>query len=357
MTRTALNLYLSGSAPVDFSTDGSGGFNNPLLRAMTKNGFRLAKFKDAQVHVYINHKSEPSKRASKDLTVFRVLIRTEPVSVFPAQYKARIENRYDLIITTGLPEVEHKKFINLPHPYKKMNNPNFPLQSNCDNLGSNLDADPGLHDLAQWLNRKIFINLIAANKVSSTQESNYALRRKFAKVSVKNNLIIFGGLWNDSLIKKIHHRLGVGLHALRNGTIPNLMSLYGGLHSKFENYMGSPEDKQAIMRESKFALVIENSDTYVSEKLFDALIAGSIPVYFGPDLSNYGITETNLVIRHDEALSELKSRLENMSVTEISIRLSTIQKFVHSTKFKTEWEANVVYSKMAAKISECQERK
>lgn len=357
MTRTALNLYLSGSAPVDFSTDSSGGFNNPLLRAMAKNGFRLAKFKDAQVHVYINHKSEASKRLSKDLTVFRVLIRTEPVSVFPAQYKARIENRYDLIITTGLPEGEHKKFMNLPHPYKKMSNPNFPLQSNHENLGSSPELNSEFHSLAQWQNRQIFMSLIAANKVSSTQESNYELRRQFAKASVENNLMIFGGLWNDSLTARIHHRLGVGLHALRNGTIPNLKNLYGELHFKYKNYMGAPEDKQVIMRDSKFALVIENSDTYVSEKLFDALIAGSIPVYFGPDLSKYGLTEANLVVRHDEDLSQLKSRLESMSVDEISLRLNTIQKFVHSTKFTAEWEAGVVFSKIVVKISESQERK
>ena len=357
MTRTALNLYLSGSAPVDFGTDGSGGFNNPLLRAMAKNGFRLAKFNDAQVHVYVNHKSEAWGRPFKDRAVFRVLIRTEPFSVFPAQYKARVENKYDLIITTGLPEGEHEKFINLPHPYKKMSNPNFPWQSNHENLETSPEANSGFHDLTQWQNRPIFMSLIAANKVSSTEDSNYALRRQFAKASVENNLMIFGGLWNDSLVARIHHRLGVGLHALRNGTIPNLKDLYGELHLKYENYMGAPEDKQVVMRESKFALVIENSDTYVSEKLFDALIAGSIPIYFGPDLSKYGISEDNLVIRHHEGLNQLKFQLESMSVDEISLRLNTIQKFVHSTKFTAEWEASTIFSKIAIKISEYLEGK
>ena len=354
MKKNDHNLYLSGSAPVDFSKNSFGEFNHPLLRSFEGKGFRVVNFEDAPVHVYINHKGVAPRRKSKESGIFYVLIRTEPISVFPAQYQHRIEKKYDLVITTGLPESKHGKFINLAYPYTTLRNPNYPMQSNYGKLLDDTMMQSKLLDLEQWRNRKIFISLIAANKVSSQTESNYALRRRFAKESEINDLMIYGGLWNESLKVKLHHRIGVGLHALRNGTIPNLKSLYGELFKKFKNYKGAPEDKQIIMRDSKFALVIENSNTFVSEKLFDALVGGAIPIYFGPELANYGIVEDYLVIRHEGNLFELKSRLEKMSDSEILKRIRAIQEFVKSPSFITEWSSEKVFSKIATEISESQ---
>lgn len=45
------------------------------------------------------------------------------------------------------------------------------------------------------------------------------------------------------------------------------------------------------MATKDFAVVIENSQTYISEKLFDAVIAGCIPLFCGPRLSQFGIPE------------------------------------------------------------------
>jgi hypothetical protein len=51
----------------------------------------------------------------------------------------------------------------------------------------------------------------------------------------------------------------------------------------FPNYLGSVDDKMAVMRRYTFALVFENTDHagYVSEKILDALRAGAIPLYWG----------------------------------------------------------------------------
>jgi hypothetical protein len=43
------------------------------------------------------------------------------------------------------------------------------------------------------------------------------------------------------------------------------------------------------MQDFKVAVVIENSQEYMSEKLFDAFVGGCIPVYVGPDLEVFGI--------------------------------------------------------------------
>lgn len=52
-------------------------------------------------------------------------------------------------------------------------------------------------------------------------------------------------------------------------------------------YGGAPADKSAVLAEHRFALCYENTAFrgYVSEKLFDCLFAGTIPVYLGaPDV-------------------------------------------------------------------------
>lgn len=50
------------------------------------------------------------------------------------------------------------------------------------------------------------------------------------------------------------------------------------------------ESKIALYRQYKFVLAFENSilDDYVTEKLYDPLIAGVVPIYFGaPNITDY----------------------------------------------------------------------
>ena len=333
---------------MDLSSQTLGEFNDPWLRALVNKGLTLASRKDANLLVNINHTNRFLDSKSR---IPKVLIRTEPISVFPAQYSSRIENQYNLIITIGLPRRKVGKFLNFPHPYRTMSNPNIPDFLDLEIQNEDQLARNQMYSFTQWEKRRIYISLVAANKVSSRNESNYELRRRFAEYSKFNKLEIFGGLWNAELKTKIHHRIGVGIHAMRNGTLPNLKSLYGGLHKKYDNYMGTPRNKQLIMQESKFALVIENSNTYVSEKLFDAFVGGSIPVYFGPDLSNYGIAEELLVVRHEGNPNQLYSRLATLSKTEIDVRLKAIKHFLDSSAFRNDWAADTVFSEIAAEIA------
>lgn len=345
-------LFLSGSTPVDHSVNNLGEYNNPLLKALTKAGFRVGTFEDANVFINMNHDKKSASRASKNSRVLKVLIRTEPISVFPAQYTKRVEKQYDLVITTGRPKSSTGKFLDTHHPYRTLSNPNLPEldENNVHNRYSENDKD--IHEFSNWNRRKIYLSLIAADKVSSQRENYYDLRRKFASEAQANELEVYGALWNESLKNRIYHRVGVGLHAIRYRTIPNLPSLYGGLHKRYASHKGAPQDKQIIVRGSKFSLVIENSTTYVSEKLFDAFIGGSIPIYFGPELSKYGIAEEDLVIRHQGSLSELTYRLNNMSERDISVRLAAIKQFIESKYFINQWSAPNVYLEIATAIGD-----
>ena len=60
---------------------------------------------------------------------------------------------------------------------------------------------------------------------------------------------------------------------------------------KTPRYQGISLNKQDTLSKYQYALVIENSFEFFSEKFFDALVAGCIPIYVGVDLEKFQIPE------------------------------------------------------------------
>lgn len=57
-------------------------------------------------------------------------------------------------------------------------------------------------------------------------------------------------------------------------------------HPPFPSWRGEVRDKREVMRRSKFAYCYENTrgpDNYITEKIFDSLMNGCVPVYWGPE--------------------------------------------------------------------------
>jgi hypothetical protein len=80
--------------------------------------------------------------------------------------------------------------------------------------------------------------------------------------------------------------------------IPNQFDLYGqGWDNLLDNslrlksYKGTIDDKFQILSNYKFAICYENNNShngYITEKIFDCLNAGTVPIYWGaPNIENY----------------------------------------------------------------------
>ena len=332
-----IRALLIGSTSIDLGLDKEGNYIHPFLHSLTSQDIQPVSELPFDAIITINHNAKSLKRAlgNFDGKCPCILIRTEPDSVFPAQYTKRVEGKYDFILTIGRPKVESDKFLNFPHPYWIEENPNTPKYAGLDKKTLFINIEN--FRLENWLKRNIFLSLVAANKVSSTKTNNYKLRRDMATTAKLGTLDVFGGLWRDKFILKAKHRLAVLIHAMRNQTVPNFSSIWGGLFAATRNYKGSPANKQDIISKSKYSLVIENSNSYISEKLFDAMIGGSIPIYFGPQLDLFGIDEKDLLIRHDGSIEDLYLMLKNISIDEVSRRLSAIHSFLASKYFQETW--------------------
>lgn len=277
-----------------------------------------------------------------------VLVRLEPAAVFPSQYNSSVENLYGHILTPGSFTVTPA----LPWPYYYNQNPLHPDMNSPALEMVVLEAlRENIYEFEPWNQRPIKLSLIASNKVSPTSKNNYKLRRKMAYSLPKDVLRVYGGLWNSELPARIRHRAGVFNFAMHSHTFPNLIEVYGNLFREYSSVVGIVDDKQKVIRESKFSLVIENDNNYVSEKLIDALIGGSIPIYFGGPYETLGIP-SDLVITNLNSNTEIIEYIENISNQEIQEFQNRLKSWLSSPSFYLHWDGDRVFANIADEIDQ-----
>lgn len=349
MARKTVQIVGSAKMAVKGSSASPG-----LMRALESKGFTSENFTSADLLISINHNEQLYREFIRGggSSSRAVLVRLEPKSVFPLQYLKPISRKYDLIITPGAVDdfTRGENFVGWPYQYNL--NPTSPSLS--DPLLSSIMQDPlraNLFTLEDWRSRPKAMVMIAANKVSPIRSSNYSLRRKLAASLPPDLLEVYGPLWIDNLKVKARHRVAVALVNLRQGVVPNLSAVYGELFSHYPGAKGAIPDKHTVTRKARFSLVIENSNTYVSEKLLDAAFGGSIPIYIGPRLEDVGLP-TNLAIQSSGDPHEIAHIVQNLDDAKVVEMLTSIGDFFEGPTFRESWSEQGVYSKISQQISD-----
>jgi hypothetical protein len=259
--------------------------NNETLRNyLASRGLNVVdNEKSADIFIAIDHTQSDLSilKERRKLGEFSVLFRSEPRCVLPESYKEEIENLYDLVISFGKPEIMEKL----------------------------------LHWPQYWIKEELFgqqveprserIAMINANKMNLSKFELYTLRRKC--VAEIDSIDLFGENWNSSVLSKTKTLI---IEILKD-PIRHLSSMRIHMRYWYKNWPETiaPISKQEILRTYKHTLVIENDRTYMSEKLFDALIAGCIPIYVGPSVSDYGVPG-DLVIEVEPTVASVASGIE-----------------------------------------------
>ncbi|MBU0579790.1 MAG: hypothetical protein KKA19_01320, partial [Candidatus Margulisbacteria bacterium] len=123
--------------------------------------------------------------------------------------------------------------------------------------------------------------------------------KKFLTTIVSNKII--NTFPKDLLLKAIYGKQVNSLYKERLRALEYFSTIDGfeffgrgwkqNLNSKLcKAYRGTLNNKQTILKKYKFSLCFENAvfPGYITEKIFDAMFAGSIPVYLGaPDINKY----------------------------------------------------------------------
>jgi len=100
-------------------------------------------------------------------------------------------------------------------------------------------------------------------------------------------------------------------------------------------YHGSVRDKIKTLRNYSFCLCLENMSypSYVTEKIFDCLKAGTVPIYLGaPDIEEYVPVECFIHVSRFKSPQALFEYINNISDDEYETYVAAGQKFITSSK-------------------------
>lgn len=121
------------------------------------------------------------------------------------------------------------------------------------------------------------------------------------------------------------------------------------LAPSFPSYKGKVERKKEVLEKYKFAICYENARDipgYITEKIFDSLFAGCVPIYWGANnVTDYIPKECFIDKRDFESYEELYVFIHNMSDDDYLAYLKAIEEFLNSDKiypFSSEFFAETI---------------
>ena len=102
-------------------------------------------------------------------------------------------------------------------------------------------------------------------------------------------------------------------------------------------YKGPVRSKADTLSRYSFAICFENQilDGWVTEKIFDCLAAGTVPVYLGaPDIERWVAPECFIDMRMFSGYDELRAYLHDLSPSEIDAYREAGREYFHSEQYQ-----------------------
>jgi len=207
----------------------------------------------------------------------RVVILLEPRAALPSTHSRRTLSRYGHVMSPS-PRWPHSSPAHL-----------FAWPQHCAS-----ETDP---DSLTWRTRQRRALIVQANKFRAAGGERYSLRRGVIDHAQRTAtpLDVAGPAWNRPALQNAREWFASAREAARAGAWPSFRALrWPRLH--VGNSLGAVASKDATASRYRMAICIENSGDYVSEKLFDAIRAWTLPIYVGPtDLIPAGLDLAGLV--------------------------------------------------------------
>ena len=260
----------------------------------------------------------------------RILIIQEPEVVLPRMYKTSILNLYGHIYAGSIDWADQLNATPFSYPL---------------DLSSNSQVD--------FEERSIETALIQTNKFSCVKGENYTLRRRVLSLANKKDFKIelYGSGWNAGKLVEFYYITRYFKSVIKDVNILNLVNPYKEVGQVFPFYMGKTADKIKTLNNVKRNIVIENSSSYISEKLFDSFRSGSVPFYVGPNLEKYGIPDT-AVVKCEPSPSDILDKLLSINNDELLTIANQGQEFTKTEDYMY-WDAQKSVTHLLSQISDC----
>ena len=191
--------------------------------------------------------------------------------------------------------------------------------------------------------------IIQGNKVNFLKGENYSLRRivLFKSLRTKYPIMLYGSEWEKLPTRQIFKAFMNFRFNSKYGISKTAIKF---TKAKYPHYKGITKNKFTTLKKYKVSIVIENHNSYISEKIFDSLNSHCITIYVGPNLLDYGLNE-NIAIQAKPSSGNILSALEKimrLNNKEISEIHSTQQYYLK--KVVKNWNNELVLKNLAKDI-------
>ena len=183
--------------------------------------------------------------------------------------------------------------------------------------------------------RKDFICLIGSNRHANLLDGRelYSERVKairWFEAHALNDFKLYGNGWN--VPQKRFGHLGKVRYRM-DKVVPWLLG-----KPVFPSYQGPAKTKYEVLSNTKFCICFENARDihgYITEKIFDCLFAGCIPVYWGDaEISKSIPAECFVDFRQYRSYAKLYEHLKAMTPAQYSRHQEVARDFLQSIKFE-----------------------
>jgi hypothetical protein len=272
----------------------------PLVSSLESENINLVGLADpsAEFYVALDYSKSALRRVTRIPKSNRQLFAFEPRAVNPAQYTSKVRSKFaETTVGSPLQVLSETDRVGFPVAFE-----------NIDQVRKRLEAtNPEL-----TIDEVVMLN---ENKFSFIPRSQYKMRCKaVTELAHAGWTVNIGGKnWDSKLKWQVQQQLLTMLANMKAGTRLDLMQFHLPLkaHPNIKIW-GRIEDGIDFLGKYRVALAIENDPDYVSEKLFNAVAAGCIPIFVGAPLELLGIP-ADIAISVQGKDGDFSRALENLS--------------------------------------------
>jgi len=283
--------FITGFHHDIFGADNSGFFNlanvlkNYGYRAKIASSYRIRHLKNAKYIVVFDLHPKKIRRIKKLPKNKLILFAWEPPCVIPYNHDKKYLKYFSKVYTFKDDLIDNKKYFKFHYPR----------------------AQEVIKNAIAFDNKK-FCSLIISNKSSNHPSEIYSERKKvikFFEEYAPKDFDLYGWGWKQE---------------------------------EFNSYKGTVHEKVDVLKNYKFSICFENSKNikgYITEKIFDAFQAATVPIYLGADnITDYIPANCFIDKRKFKTYNELYIYLKTMTKEEYFMYLENIKDFLNSDHSK-----------------------
>ncbi len=252
----------------------------------------------------ISHEHDPYYHIPELASLFRRVYTTSPVKA--------IEQCYRILIPAST------KIFHYPQPYDKVIEPYWSQK-----------------------NRKFLVMINSCNSSPLYGREYYSKRIKALSYFSKfDSIDLYGYRWDSIITRKPMEWCRMYLSAIKHGNLSRLRALTIFLSAKnaLKKCLCSPCEnmKYSTLANYQYALCFESMgiESFISEKIFDCLMAGTVPIYLGaPNIESYVPQECFINFRRIGSFKKLLQLLNSQSDEDREIYRRAGKDFFGSDKF------------------------